>query len=64
MTGEIQVVDPEDVSKAMEKYVFDENLRKMHGKAGKEKVSTYTWNKCTTTLVKRLKVLYDDEEDD
>ena len=64
VTGEIQVVDPEDVSKAMEKYVFDENLRKMHGKAGKEKVSTYTWNKCTATLVKRLKVLYDDEEDD
>lgn len=64
VTGEIKLVDPEDVAKAMEKYVFDENLRKMHGKAGKEKVSTYTWNKCTTTLVKRLRLLYETEDED
>lgn len=64
VTGEAQMVDPEDVSKAMESYVFDENLRKAHGKAGKEKVSEYTWEKSMGTFMKRLKVHYEEEEDD
>ena len=62
VTGEVNVVDPEDVSKAMEKYVFDEELRKRHGKLGKEKVEQYTWEKCTAILVKRQNALT--EEDD
>jgi glycosyltransferase involved in cell wall biosynthesis len=61
-TGEAQLVDVEDVSKAMERYVFDDDLRKLHGKLGKEKVAEYTWEKSTATLVKRLKALQ--EEDD
>lgn len=62
VTGEAHVVDPEDVSKAMECYVFDEDLRKLHGKAGKEKVQEYTWDKCCAILVKRLNAVLEDDE--
>jgi glycosyltransferase involved in cell wall biosynthesis len=61
-TGEVRLVDCEDVSKAMERYVFDEDLRKLHGKLGREKAAEYTWEKSTATLIKRLKALQ--EEDD
>jgi glycosyltransferase involved in cell wall biosynthesis len=62
VTGEACVVDTDDVSKAMERYVFDEDLRTLHGKKAKEKVSEYTWNKCCSILFKRLKSVQ--EEDD
>ena len=61
-TGEARLVDSEDVAKAMEKYVFDEDLRKLHGKLGKEKVAEYTWEKSTATLIKRLKALQEDDD--
>jgi glycosyltransferase involved in cell wall biosynthesis len=62
VTGEAHVVDPEDVSKAMERYVFDEDLRKLHGKVGAEKVLEYTWDKCCAILVKRLNAVMDDDD--
>jgi glycosyltransferase involved in cell wall biosynthesis len=62
VTGQAQAVDPEDVSKAMERYVFDEDLRKLHGKLAKEKTSEYTWNKCCAILVKRLRALQDEDD--
>ncbi len=60
--GEAQLVDADDMSKAMERYVFDEDLRKLHGKQGKEKVAEYTWEKCCSILVKRLKTLQEEED--
>jgi glycosyltransferase involved in cell wall biosynthesis len=63
VTGEAQIVDVEDVSKAMERYVFDEDLRKLHGKLGKEKISEYTWEKCCSTLIKRLRTQLDDDDE-
>jgi len=54
LSGEAQVVDPMDVSRAMEQYVFDEHLRKRHALKAKELTSTYTWEKCLAPLVKRL----------
>ena len=62
VTGQAHMVDPEDVSKAMERYVFDEDLRKLHGKLAKEKASEYTWSKCCAILVKRLKALQDEDD--
>lgn len=62
VTGEAAAVDPEAVSKAMERYVFDDNLRSIHGKLGKETVSQYTWEKCCSILIKRLKSIQDDDE--
>jgi glycosyltransferase involved in cell wall biosynthesis len=63
VTGEAYVVDPEDVSKAMEKYAFDENLRKIHGKLAKDKVSNYTWSNCCSAFIKRLKTAFEDNDD-
>ena len=60
--GEAHLVDADDVSKAMERYVFDEDLRKLHGKLGKEKVAEYNWEKCCSILVKRLKALQEEED--
>jgi glycosyltransferase involved in cell wall biosynthesis len=62
VTGEAQIVNCEDVAKAMERYIFDEDLRKLHGKLGKEKVAEYTWEKSTATLIKRLKALQDEDD--
>lgn len=62
VTGEAKSVDIEDMAKAMETYVFDEDLRKLHGKHGKEKTNEYTWEKSCSTFIKRLKALQ--EEDD
>jgi glycosyltransferase involved in cell wall biosynthesis len=62
VTGEAQLVDPEDVSKAMERYVFDDDLRKLHGKLGKEKAAEYTWSTIAGVLTKRLKALQEDDD--
>ena len=62
VTGEAQMVDPEDVSRAMEKYAFDENLRKLHGKLAMEKIKEYTWDKCCSIFIKRLKRLREDDD--
>ena len=62
VTGEAQLVSPEDYSKAMERYVFDDDLRRLHGRLAKEKVATYTWSKVSTTLVKRLRAAQEEDE--
>lgn len=59
--GEAQMVDPEDMAKAMERYIFDEDLRKLHGKNAKETVSTYSWEKSCAPLIKRLRMVQDDD---
>lgn len=60
--GETQMVDPEDVAKAMETYVFQDELRILHGKRGKEKVAAYTWPLVCAPLIRRLDALREEEE--
>jgi len=62
VTGEVQMVNPDDVAAAMERYVGDDALRAHHAKAGRETCATYTWESATAVLVKRLQGLR--EEDD
>ena len=62
VSGEAEMVDPEEYSKAMERYVFDDDLRKLHGKLGREQVSSYTWEKCTSVLIKRVKAIQEDDD--
>lgn len=62
VTGEIHMVDPEDIAKAMETYVFQDELRALHGKKGKEKIAHYTWSLVTTSLIRRLEALREEEE--
>jgi hypothetical protein len=54
LSGEAHMVDPADVATAMEQYVFDEHLRKLHSTKAKETVAAYTWEKSVAPLVKRL----------
>ena len=62
VTGEAHLVDPEVVSEAMKRYVFDDDLRKLHSKLGMEAAREYTWEKSTAVIVKRLKALQEEEE--
>lgn len=62
VTGEAQMVNPDDVANAMQRYVFEDELRKQHGHLSKEKGQEYSWEKCTKLLLKRLKAVQ--EEDD
>jgi len=62
VSGEAEMIDTTEYSKAMERYVFDEDLRKLHGKHAKDIANNYTWEKCTNTFIKRLKAIQ--EEDD
>jgi glycosyltransferase involved in cell wall biosynthesis len=62
VTGEAHIVDPDDVAKAMERYVFNEDLCKLHGKLGKETVIQYTWEKACAILIRRLKALQEDDD--
>jgi len=63
VTGEAQLVNPEEVSKAMERYIFDEDVRGLHSRRGKERVAAYTGEKAVATLLKRLRELQDEEDD-
>lgn len=62
--GEVNMVDPEDVSKAMERYAFDDELRALHGKMGQKKTLQYTWEKVSLPLLTRLQALQVYEEDE
>jgi glycosyltransferase involved in cell wall biosynthesis len=52
--GEAEVCDPRDVCLGMEEYLFDSAKREAFGKAAREKVLTYTWDRAVEPLVKRL----------
>ena len=60
--GEAQMVNPEDVANAMQRYIFDEDLRKQHGRLAKEKTKEYMWDHCVKVLVKRLHAVQEEEE--
>jgi glycosyltransferase involved in cell wall biosynthesis len=62
--GEAHVVDPHDVCKALETYLFDSELRRKQGEAGAAKVATYTWESAVKTLVRRLQQQKEDVESD
>jgi glycosyltransferase involved in cell wall biosynthesis len=62
VTGEAQIVNPEEFAKAMERYVFDESLRKNHGRLAKESVVAYTWESCVATMLKRLRLIQEEDE--
>jgi glycosyltransferase involved in cell wall biosynthesis len=64
VTGEAQMVDTNDVCKAMERYVFDENVLKLHGKLAKETVTAYNWQTCISPMMKLLKRMIQDDDDD
>ena len=40
--------------KAYEKYYFDDELRKNNAKAGIERAKTFSWDKCTDIMIKKM----------
>ena len=62
--GEAEAVDPHDVCLAIEEYLMDSTKREAHGKKARETVLTYTWERATQSLVRRLKQEKEDFEEE
>jgi glycosyltransferase involved in cell wall biosynthesis len=63
--GEAMACDPHDICLGIEEYLMDSEKRTSHGKKAREAVLSYTWDKATASLVKRLeeeKKEFEDEE--
>ena len=60
--GEAMACDPHAVCLAMEEYVLNSDKREAHGKAAREKVLGYTWEKACEGLIRRLQAAKDDDE--
>ena len=61
--GEAFACDPHDICLAMEEYVLNTDKRDAHGKAAREHVLTYTWERACAPLLKQLKRCLEDKED-
>jgi len=59
--GEAMACNPHDVCLGMEEYVLNTDKKDVHGKAAKETVQGYTWEKSCETLIRRLKAVQEDE---
>jgi glycosyltransferase involved in cell wall biosynthesis len=55
--GETKSVDYKEFAKAMETYVFNEELRILHGANAKQTVEQYTWPSVMAGFIKRLNLL-------
>jgi len=62
--GEAEACDPHDICCAIEDYLFDSDKRERHGKAARETVLGFTWEKAVSQLVKRLMEERQSREDD
>lgn len=61
--GEAHACNPHDVCLGMEEYVLNSEKREAHGKAAREHVLTYTWERACAPLIKQLRRALDDKED-
>ena len=61
--GEAHACNPHDVCVGMEEYVLNSEKREAHGKAAREHVLTYTWERACAPLVKQLKRSLEDMDD-
>ena len=59
--GEASVCNPHDVCLAMEEYMLNSDKRVAHGKAARDTVLTYTWERAVKQLVQRLKEKKDED---
>jgi glycosyltransferase involved in cell wall biosynthesis len=55
--GETRSVDYRAFASAMETYVFNEEIRILHGANAKQKVEEYTWSSVMASFIKRLDLL-------
>lgn len=60
--GEATACEPHAVCLAMEEYVLNSEKRQAHGRAAREAVLQYTWEKACEPLVRQLTRVKDDDE--
>ena len=58
LTSETLLVSINDISKAIETYLFDTEKRKIHGESAKKTVANYTWENAVAPLLKRLSTIH------
>ncbi len=61
--GEANACEPHDLCLAMEEYLLNSEKREAHGRAAREKILTYTWDKALAPLIKRLKQELEDKDE-
>ncbi len=62
--GEAMACDPHDICLGIEEYLLNSEKRETHGKAARESILTYTWERALSGLMKRLKRALEDKEDE
>ena len=62
--GEAMACDPHDICLGIEEYLMDSEKRANHGKKARDVVLSYTWEKATARLVKRLEEEKKDMEEE
>jgi hypothetical protein len=60
--GEGFAMDPHDLCLGMEEYVLNSQKKKAHGEEARKNVLTYTWEKASANLIRRLKQEKEDNE--
>jgi hypothetical protein len=60
--GEAEACDPHDICMGIEEYLLDSEKRKRHGAEARKTVLTYTWERATESLLKRLKQHHEDKD--
>jgi hypothetical protein len=61
--GEAHACDPHDICLGREEYVLNSEKREVHGKAAKEHVLSYTWERACAPLIKQLKRSLEDKDE-
>jgi D-inositol-3-phosphate glycosyltransferase len=61
--GEAHVCDPHDICLGVEEYLLNSDKREAHGRAARESILGYTWERACAGLVKQLKRELEDKEE-
>lgn len=61
--GEAHVCDPHDVCLGVEEYLLNSEKKEAHGRAARESILGYTWERACAGLVKQLKRELEDKEE-
>ena len=61
--GEAHACDPHDICIGVEEYLLNTEKREAHGKAARESILTYTWDRAMANLLKRMQRELEDKDD-
>ena len=61
--GEAHACEPHDLCLGIEEYLLNTEKREAHGKAARETILSYTWEKAAANLVKHLRRAMDDKDE-